>query len=347
MATEITAARSALAWELARRQHGVLTRRDLIALGFTPSAIRHRLVTGRLHRVRNGVYAVGRGELTREGVWMAAVLACGGDAVLSHGSAAALWGIGPGWRLIEVSVRRRSWPRLDRVKVRSRPSLPSSDLTIRRGIPVTTPARTILDQAATPISDASLERLVNEADAARAIDLDAPSLRRYCGRHPGEPGVKRLRALLDPEAFRLSDSELERLFRPLARAAGLPEPLTKVQVNGYEVDLYWPDLRLVVETDSLRYRRNAIKQARDLRRDQVHTAAGLTTLRFSHWQVAKEPWHVEATLASVSARLGRLAGADQQVVEELGREAGLEQGRVDLLQGDVAAEGEAAPAQRH
>jgi very-short-patch-repair endonuclease len=303
MATKIAAARSSAAWDLARRQHGVLTRQDLLSLGFSLSAIRHRLATGRLHRVRQGVYAVGRCELTREGRWMATVLACGSDAVLSHGSAAALWGIGPEWRLIEVSVRRRTWPRLDGVKVRSRPSLPGDDITIQRGIPVTIPARTILDQAATPISDASLERLVNEADAARRIDLDARSLRRYGDRRPGEPGVKRLRSLLDPETFRLSDSELERLFRRLALAAGFPQPLTKVLVNGYEVDFHWPALALVVETDSLRYHRNAIKQSRDLRRDQAHTAAGLTTLRFTHWQVAHEPRHVEAVLTSTRGHL--------------------------------------------
>jgi very-short-patch-repair endonuclease/predicted transcriptional regulator of viral defense system len=304
MATKIGAARSAAAWKLARRQHGVLTRQNLTALGFSPSAIRHRLATGRLHRLRNGVYAVGRRGVTREGSWMATVLACGSDAVLSHGSAAALWGIGPEWRLIEISVRRRSWPRLDGVRVRSRPSLPGHDITFHRGIPVTIPARTILDRAATPISDASLERLVNEADAAEGIDLDAPALRRYCGQRPGEPGIRRLRRLLDPEDFRLSDSELERLFRPLALAAGLRQPLTKVLVNGYEVDFYWPDLALIVEADSLRYHRNAIKQARDLRRDQVHTAAGLTTLRFTHWQVAHEPRHVEAILASSRRHLG-------------------------------------------
>jgi very-short-patch-repair endonuclease len=306
MATPTVAADSAAAWRLARRQHGVLTRKDLITMGFSPSAIRHRLATGRLYRVRDGVYAVGRRELTREGAWMAAILACGGDALLSHGSAAAVWGIGPEWRLIEVSVRRRSWPKPDGVKVRGRPSLPDHDVATHRGIPVTTPARTILDQAATPISDASLERLVNEVDASRGIDLDAPSLRHYCGLRPGEPGVKRLRALLEPETFRLSDSELERLFRPAALAAGLPQPLTKAWVNGYEVDFYWPDLGLVVEADSLRYHRNAIKQTRDIRRDQVHTAAGLTTLRFTHWQVAHEPRHVEAILASTYAGLRAL-----------------------------------------
>jgi very-short-patch-repair endonuclease len=244
---------------------------------------------------------VGRRELTQEGRWMAVLLASGEDAMLSHGSAAALWGIGREWRLIEISVRHRAWSRLSGVKGRARPSLPDQDLTVHRRIPVTTAERTILDQAATPISDASLERLVNEADAARGIELDLPTLRRYCDLRSGEPGVRRLRRLLDPETFRLSDSELERLFRPLAIAAGLPQPLTKVFVNDYEVDFYWPDLGLVVEADSLRYHRNAIKQSRDLRRDQVHTASGLTTLRFTHWQVAHEPWHVEGILASTRA----------------------------------------------
>jgi very-short-patch-repair endonuclease/predicted transcriptional regulator of viral defense system len=286
---------------MARRQHGILARRDLLAVGFTPDAIKHRLATGRLHRVRRGIYAVGRRELTREGDWMAALIASGDDAVLSHGSAAALWGIGPEWRLIEITVRHRVWSRLSGVKGRARPSLPDDDVAFRRGIRVTTVARTILDQAATPISDASLERLVNEADVARGIDFDFRMLRRYCDLCAGEPGVRRLRRLLDPETFRLSDSELERLFRPLAIAAGLSQPITRATVNGYRVDFYWPDLGLVVETDSLRYHRNAIKQSRDLLRDQVHTASGLTTLRFTHWQVAHESGHVEAILASTRA----------------------------------------------
>jgi very-short-patch-repair endonuclease len=286
---------------MARRQHGVVARRDLLALGFDSDAIKHRTATGRLHQVRRGVYAVGRADLTREGRWMAALLASSDDAVLSHGSAVALWGIGSEWRLIEITVRHRAWSRLSGVKGRARPSLPDDDITTHRRIPVTTPMRTVLDQAATPISDASLERLVNEADSARRVDFDFRAMRGYCDLRRGEPGVRRLRALLDPETFRLSDSELERLFRPLAIAAGLPQPLTKARVNGYEVDFYWPDLALVVEADSLRYHRNAIKQSRDLRRDQVHTAAGLTTLRFTHWQVAREPAHVKRILAATTA----------------------------------------------
>lgn len=226
---------------------------------------------------------------------MAAVRACGTGALLSQGSAAALWGIGKEWRrTIEVTVQRRSWPRRKGVKVRSRPSLPSEDVTIDRGIPATTPARTILDLA-TLVSDGSLERLINEADVRDLIDPE--SLRRWLGLRSREPGVKRLRTILDPETFRLSDSELERRFRPLALAAGLPQPETKAIVNEFEVDFHWPSLSLVVECDSLRYHRTAQKQSRDLLRDQTHTAAGLTTLRFSHWQVRYEPGHVRAVLS--------------------------------------------------
>jgi very-short-patch-repair endonuclease len=303
MAGETLAARSAETWRLARRQHGVLTRKQLQGLGFTEKAIEHRIATGRLHPVYRGVYAVGRRQLTRKGRWMAAVLACGPDALLSHGSAAALWGIGPEWKEIEVTVRRRGWPRLEDIKVRSRPSLPSQDVTIHDQIPVSTPPRTILDQAALPISDSSLERLVNEADSDKKIELDVPSLRTYVGRRRGEPGAPRLRDLLDPETFRLSDSELERRFRPISLAAGLPQPETKVFVNEFEVDFYWPDLGLVVETDSLRYHRTALKQARDLRRDQVHTASGLTPLRFTHWQVRYDPHHIAAVLRATRAHL--------------------------------------------
>jgi very-short-patch-repair endonuclease len=296
--------RNASAWALVRRQHGVLTHAQLLALGFSAKAIKHRLATGRLHPIYRGVYAVGRRELTQKGRWMAAVLACGEGAVLSHGSAAALWDIGSEWKQTEVSVRRRARHRRQGLLVRSRSSLPSQDVTAHHRIPVTTPPRTILDQAALPISDASLERLVNEADASKDINLDPMALRRFCDLRPGEPGVKRLRALLDPETFRLSDSELERLFRPIALAAGLPQPETKVFVNNFEVDFYWPALSLVIETDSLRYHRTALKQSRDLLRDQTHTASGLTTLRFTHWQVRYDPRHIAETLkATLRLRL--------------------------------------------
>ncbi|HEX5928654.1 MAG TPA: DUF559 domain-containing protein [Solirubrobacterales bacterium] len=168
------------------------------------------------------------------------------------------------------------------------------------GIPVTVPARTLLDLA-TELSPGRLERAVNEADKRDTID--AETLREAVGRYSAHPGVRALRSLLDRHTFRLSDSELEVLFRPIARRAGLPEPLTKQAVNGFEVDFFWPDLGLVVETDGWRYHRTPSAQSRDALRDQTHTAAGLTALRFSHGQVKYEPAHVRSVLQATTAKL--------------------------------------------
>ena len=122
--------------------------------------------------------------------------------------------------------------------------------------------------------------------------IDPESLRAALDDHAAQPGVRPLRTLLDRHTFRLSDTELEVLFRPIAAEAGLPTPLTKEMVNGFEVDFYWPDLGLVVETDGWRYHRTPSAQTRDALRDQTHTASGLTPLRFSHYQVKYEPAHV-------------------------------------------------------
>lgn len=295
--------RSGRAWALARRQHGVLTRRDLLGLGFTAKGIRHRVARGRLHAVGHGVYAVGRHELTREGEWMAAVLACGRGAALSHRSAGALWGMAverPG--RIDVSVARHCQLRRSGIRVRSRQSLSARDLTIYRGIPLTRPVRTLIDLA-TELPPNRLERAVNEADKRKRVDPD--SLRRALDGYAGQPGVKALRTLLDRHTFRLTDDELEVLFRPIAAAAGLPVPQTKQIVNRFEVDFFWPDLGLVVETDGWRYHRTPAAQTRDALRDQVHTASGLTPIRFSHHQVKYEADHVYEVLKRTIANLQR------------------------------------------
>ncbi|HXS47254.1 MAG TPA: type IV toxin-antitoxin system AbiEi family antitoxin domain-containing protein [Solirubrobacterales bacterium] len=291
------------AWGLAARQHGVVARRQLLALGFGEEAIEHRLAKGRLHRISPGVYAVGWPGMTRERRWMAAILACGEGAVLSHRSAATLWGVDRKRDdRIDVSVRRRCEHRRAGLRVRSRPSLPESDVAKHMGIPVTTPARTLLDLA-TELDLPDLERAVNDADKQDLIGPD--DLREDLERFAGEPGVQSLRTLLDRDTFRLSDSDLERLFRPIAAAAGLPPPETKVWVNGFEVDFFWPDLGLVVETDGLRYHRTAAAQTKDHLRDQVHTAAGLATLRFTYRQVKYEPAHVKRILTPTAQRLKR------------------------------------------
>lgn len=232
---------------------------------------------------------------------MAAIRTCGEGAFLSHRSAAALYGIGDErGEVVELSVRRRGEHRRHGIKVRTRPSLPSHDVGTIARIPVTSPIRTLIDYAAI-VGPRTLERAVNEADKRDLIDPE--SLREALNAHAGEPGAPALRRLLDRDTFLLSDTELEVLFRPIAAAAGLPQPLSKTWVNGFEVDFYWPDLGLLIETDGWRYHRTPSAQSRDARRDQTHTAAGLTTLRFSHWQVKHEPAHVRSILIATATHL--------------------------------------------
>jgi len=283
------------AWALARRQHWVVTRGQLLVLGFTVDEIRHRLDDGRLHPVWPGVYAVGRRGLTHEGAFMAAVLASGEQAALSHESAAWLWGmVKKRGMQIEVSVPAARNPRHEGIKTCRRVAYKT---TRHHGIPITTATQTLIDLS--PRLDAlSLERAVNEAANRDLIDIDR--LREYVAHIPG-----RLRTMLNRDALTLTDSELEQLFIPIARAAGLPKPLTQAHVNGYRVDFYWPELRIVVEADSLRFHRTPAQQRRDAERDHAHAMAGLIPLRFTHGQIAYEHRYVRKVLEGVLARAAR------------------------------------------
>jgi very-short-patch-repair endonuclease/predicted transcriptional regulator of viral defense system len=302
---------SVAVWELARSQHWVVTRTQLMELGLGSEAIRHRLRVGRLHRVMRGVYAVGRPAVDAHGRWMAAVLACGPHARLSHRSAAALWGIrretpGP----IDVVVPAHVARRRPGIRVHRRAGLGSPGRLPEQSpadvsadpIPVTDPVSTIVDLAMC-VSPHELEAAVNEADHLDLIDPEA--LREALDSFPERRGVGRLRRLLDRHTFVLTDTRLEQLFLPHARAAGLPLPQTQVWLNDYRVDFYWPDLGLVVEADSLRYHRTPAKQAADNRRDQAHIAAGLMPLRFTHWQIRHEPRHVRKLLAIAASQRRR------------------------------------------
>jgi len=291
---------SAAVWALARRQHGVVARRQLLALGLSAHAIDHRIATGRLHPVWRGVYAVGRPELTQHGRWMAAVLSCGPGAALSHDTAAMLLGIvpvRPG--AIHISVPGHRRPRRPGIVVHRRKLCPV-DVTRHDGITVTAPVCTLVDLAARRGRD-GLEAAVNEADKRGLCDPEA--LRAALEALSGRPGAAALRAVLDLRTFTLTDSELERRFLILVRRSGLPRPETGIYVNGFKVDFHWPELGLVVETDGLRYHRTPAQQARDRLRDQTHAAAGLTPLRFTHAQVAFESGRVQSTLEAVARRL--------------------------------------------
>lgn len=288
-------------WRLAERQHGVVARDQLIDLGFSPRAIRHRIEKGRLHPVWRSVYAVGRPELTRLGRWMAAILTCGPGAALSHESAGSLWGIlSTCPATIDVSLPVASRRTRPGIRVHRRARIGAAETVRHHGIPVTAPVATLVDLATTLGRDA-LENAINEADKHNVIDPD--SLRVTLDEYKGRPGVRALRQILDRRTFTLTDSELERHFLPIARRAGLPKPKTQRIVSGFKVDFYWPELGLVVETDGLRYHRTPAQQARDRVRDQAHTVAGLTPLRFTRAQVRYEPEYVERTLAAVVRRL--------------------------------------------
>jgi very-short-patch-repair endonuclease len=188
------------------------------------------------------------------------------------------------------------------IRVHRRGCLTPADRGARHGIPVTSAIRTLVD-IASQLTSAQLERAVNEADKLDLVDPER--LRAALEEMRGQPGSAALRRLLDRRTFVLTDSELERFFLPIVRSAGLPMPQTGVYVHGFEVDFFWPELALVVETDGLRYHRTPAEQARDRLRDQTHTAAGLTPLRFTHAQIRFEPDHVRSVLGRVVERLVR------------------------------------------
>ncbi len=292
--------RSPEIWELALRQHGVISRGQLLALGLNDDAIHHRCETGRLYRVRRGVYLVGRPGLSRSSELMAAVLACGTGAVLSHRSAAELYSLIAGVAdPIEITVPAERRTRQRGIRVHRR-DLDESERAVHESLPLTAPACTLLDLA-TLLPERELEAAIAQADKLDLIT--PPALRLAMKTMPPRPGKSKLANLLDHHAFTLTDSELERRFLPIARAAGLSKPLTQQWLHGYRLDFYWPELGLVVETDGLRYHRTATAQARDRTRDQVMTAAGLTVLRFTHAQVHYERRRVVTTLASTARRL--------------------------------------------
>ena len=290
---------AAAVWALAKRQHGVVSRAQLLALGFNSDWINHRLQRGRLHPVHRGVYAVGRPELTRLGRWMAAVLACGPGAFLSHFSAAALYGIRPSVAS-HVDVVAKTGRCRHGIKVHRRVAIRPIDVTTHHGIPVTSPTCTLIDIAAT-LPRSECEAALNEADLRGLIDLE--QLREELELAPRRPGLAKLKSTIDRRTFTFTRSDLERSFLRIARRAGLPKPLTRVYVNGFEVDFYWPHIRLVVEADGATFHRTPAQQTADRRRDHIHATNGPAPLRFTHGQIRYEPSYVEEILTTVARRL--------------------------------------------
>jgi very-short-patch-repair endonuclease len=293
------ATRSAPWW---RGKYGVVSRAQLRALGRSDGAVDGWVRSGRLHRIHRGVYAVGHRALTDEGRWLAAVLACGPGAVLSHRSAAALWGIRPAPRKVEVTVGRSRRGTAGVVVHRAR-SLPPGDVARRRGVPTTTLPRTIADLADV-LSEGELARAVHQAEIAHA--LDAESLARAARGANGRRGAGRLaRAMAaGPDRTR---SELERRLLALCDEHGLPRPEVNETVAGLEADFVWRGERVVAETDGWAYHGTRRAFERDRERDQALTRAGYRPLRFTHRQVVESPAAVAATLRA-ALRPGRPRG---------------------------------------
>jgi very-short-patch-repair endonuclease len=271
---------------LAGRQHGVVARRQLVDLGFGEDAIDRRIARGLLHRLRRGVYAVGHIALQRNGAFMAAVLAAGPDAVLSHRSAAELWGMRAGARSpIEISCPRRLiTPGIQSHRV----ALASDEVTAHRGIPVTNPARTLFDLASV-LTQQQLEHALNEAEIRR---LSSPlSLDALIARHPRRKGTAALRRALEKHkqtGETVIRSDFETAFLDFTERHGLPRPKMNQPLGPYEPDAHWPDQRLVVELDS--YGIHATRQAfeSDRARDRVLQANGYRVVRVTWRQLTRD-----------------------------------------------------------
>jgi very-short-patch-repair endonuclease len=274
--------------ELAGRQHGVVTRAQLAALGARTAAIGRWARRGRLHRIHRGVYSVGHTVLTRSGTLIAAVLACGEDAVLSHRSAAELWRIGPRSAHLEVTAPgRRERPG---IVVHAGRVIPA----VLEDIPVTTPARTLIDLADV-LTRRGLERAIDEAEYLR---LDLKGLRPI----PGRRGAGALAALLEERRTESrTRSELEEMFLALCERHHLTRPRTNEHVEGYEVDFHWPEERLVVEVDGAQAHRTRKAFERDRLRDAELTAAGYRVMRFTQRRLEREPVAVADLLRRAGA----------------------------------------------
>jgi len=281
---------------LARGRHAVVTADELTAAGLSRHAIAHRLATGWLRRMFRGVYLVGPLEAPHSRA-MAATLAAGAGALLSHYAAAVLWCVRPPREgPIDVTVPGR--------KTRARPGirahrsdLHQADMTRKDGIPVTSPARTLLDLATTA-TPRDLARATEEAQVRRLVSTH--SLNEQSSRYPTHRGTAALRKVIrsDPAFTR---SEAERRMIELIRAARLPTPETNVRIDGHEVDLVWREARLVVEIDGYAFHSSRSSFERDRRRDAALAGGGWRVVRVTWRQLTDEPEAVVATLAAALA----------------------------------------------
>ena len=289
--------------ELARGQWGVVSLAQLQALGIGPRAVQHRAQTGRLRRVHRGVYAMGGAVLPREGRWLAAVLACGNHAVLSHLSAAVHWNLlrydAPRPEVTAPASRRK----VPGIRLHRSRSLDEKDTTSHQGIAVTTVHRTLLDIAA-DAPQRHLERALAQAEKLTLYDHTA--IHDVIARCNGHRGTRILTEAIasDPQWTR---SELEIRMRKLAREHGLPQPLSNHTLDapdhpGLEADFYFAAHHLVVETDGWTDHQTRQAFEDDRAKDAALVAAGYTVMRFTWRQLRDDPHTVAERIRAGCSR---------------------------------------------
>lgn len=290
---------------LARRQHGAVTTAQLAACGISRRGVAHRVAHGRLTPLHRGVYLVGTVD-TRATTIIAAVLACGPDALASHDTAAELHGIRAGEPgRVDVTVPLGSARSRDGIRAH-RGDVRPEEITVVEGIRTTTVERTIRDLAAS-LSARELKRAIEEAQVRRK--LDHSSLADAVDRAYGRRGAAALRAAAHAVSGRtdaITRSEAERRLMDLIVAAALPRPRTNTRVGRFEVDAFWPRERLVVEVDGFAFHGSRAAFERDRVRDAELTARGLRVIRVTWRQIVDEP---EAVVARIAAALAVCAPA--------------------------------------
>lgn len=287
---------------LADRQHGVVGHGQLVELGLSDPGIHRRIRAGRLHPVYRGVYAVGHSRIGRRGWWMAATLTAGDGAVLSHHSAAALWGLRRPRERIDVTVPTRAGRRRrNGLTIHRTSSLPKADVTCKENIPVTSLPRTLIDVAEV-IDRRALERTLDEAEYLRLYNDH--QIAAAIGTHGGRAGARRLAKTIAEHVVgsTRTNEGLEEKFLLLCRAHGIPDPIVHAQVGPYEVDFLWPEQRVIVETDDATHRRASTYES-DRDRDAYLDDLGYRVRRFTSRKIDHQPEEViRLLLAALDGR---------------------------------------------
>jgi very-short-patch-repair endonuclease len=296
MRAEVPKQRDRVVGALADRQYGVVKRDQLLAAGLRGGAIGRALEAGRLRPVFRGVYAVGHAALSREGWWMAALLACGDGTALSHFTAATLWRMRADAHLpVDVTTSTDHGRKHAHITTH-RTRLDPFDALVIDDLRVTTPARTIVDLAAV-LEGRALRETVQRAQDLRRFDPE--DIQATLARAPRRPGTRRLTdllALLAPDKDN-ARSHLERLFLKLVRNARLPKPECNHEIAERRRDFVWPQQCLVVEADGYRFHSSRQAKRRDNRRDRQLTALGWRPVRFTYEEIVFEPAQVAQELA--------------------------------------------------